>query len=93
MPDQILRALRKVLPDSQRTYALHEPQFIGQEMNYVRDCIETGMVSSVGAYVNKFERMLEQYTGAKHALAVVNGTAGLHIALKLAGVLPGDEVS
>lgn len=50
------------------------------------------MVSSVGAYVDKFERMLEDYTGAKHAVAVVNGTAGLHLALKLAGVLPGDEV-
>jgi len=50
------------------------------------------MVSSVGTYVDKFERMLEQYTGARHAVAVVNGTAGLHIALKLAGVMPGDEV-
>ncbi len=92
MPDQILRALRKVLPDPQRTYALHEPQFKGQELNYVKDCIETSMVSSVGAYVNKFERMLEEYTGAKHAIAVVNGTCGLHMALKLAGVQSGDEV-
>lgn len=92
MPDQILRALRKVLPDPQRTYALHEPQFERQELNYVKDCIETGMVSSVGAYVNKFERMLEEFTGAKHAVAVVNGTCGLHMALKLAGVQPKDEV-
>ena len=50
------------------------------------------MVSSVGSYVDRFERMLEEYTGAKHAVAVVNGTAGLHIALRLAGVQPGDEV-
>lgn len=61
-------------------------------MIYVKDCIETGMVSSVGAYVNKFERMLEEFTGAKHAVAVVNGTCGLHMALKLAGVQPKDEV-
>jgi aminotransferase in exopolysaccharide biosynthesis len=92
LPDLILRALRKVLHDSQQPYALHEPQFIGKEFNYIRDCIETGMVSSVGAYVNKFERMIEDYTEAKHAVAVVNGTAGLHMALKLAGVMPEDEV-
>jgi aminotransferase in exopolysaccharide biosynthesis len=66
--------------------------FGGGEWEYVKSCIDTGMVSSVGAYVDKFERMLEQYTGAKHAVAVVNGTAGLHIALKLAGVMPRDEV-
>jgi aminotransferase in exopolysaccharide biosynthesis len=81
-----------VLPDKNRTYPLHEPVFCGREWEYVKDCIDKGMVSSVGAYVDKFERMLEQYTGAKHAVAVVNGTAGLHIALKLAGVIPEDEV-
>ena len=90
--DRILAAIRVVLPDSARTYALHEPEFAGKEWEYLKDCIETRMVSSVGSYVDRFERMLEDYTGAKHAVAVVNGTAGLHIALKLAGVQAGDEV-
>ena len=89
---KLISALRKVLHDRARSYLLHEPEFSGREWEYVKDCIDTGMVSSVGAYVDKFEGMLEQYTGAKHAVAVVNGTAGLHIALKLAGVIPGDEV-
>ena len=88
----MLAALRKVLPDKNQIYPLHEPVLGGREWEYLKDCIDTGMVSSVGAYVDKFERKLEDYTGAKHAVAVVNGTAGLHIALKLAGVMPGDEV-
>jgi len=92
LPQELLVALRKVLPDKTRIYPLHEPVFGGREWEYVKDCIDTGMVSSVGTYVDKFERKLEEYTGVKHAVAVVNGTAGLHIALKLAGVMPGDEV-
>jgi len=92
LPQELLAALRKVLPDKTRIYPLHEPVFGGREWENVKVCIDTGMVSSVGTYVNKFEKMLEDYTGAKHAVAVVNGTAGLHMALKLAGVMPGDEV-
>lgn len=88
----MLAALREVCPDPKRIYALHEPIFCGREWDYVKDCIDTAMVSSVGSYVERFERMLEAYTGSPHAVAVVNGTAGLHLALKLAGVLPGDEV-
>jgi perosamine synthetase len=64
MEDRILAAIRAVLPDSARTYALHEPEFSGKEWEYVKDCIETRMVSSVGSYVDRFERMLENYTGA-----------------------------
>ncbi len=92
IPARVLQALRKVLPDPAKTYPLHEPEFSGNEWKYVKECIDSRMVSSVGSYVDRFERMLEEYTGAKHAVAVVNGTAGLHIALKLAGVQPGDEV-
>lgn len=92
LPGRFLRAIRRVLPDRARAYPLHEPEFAGNEWHYLKDCLDTGMVSSVGSYVDRFERMLEQYTGAKHAVAVVNGTAGLHIALKLCGVQPGDEV-
>lgn len=92
LPKEVLAALRKVLPDKTRTYSLHEPEFLGREWEYVKDCIDTGMVSSVGTYVDKFERMLEEYSGVRHAVAVVNGTAGMHMALKLVGVMPGDEV-
>jgi perosamine synthetase len=66
--------------------------FQGNEWTYVKDCIDTGWVSSVGSYVDRFERDLAEFTGAKRAVAVVNGTAALQIALKLAGVESGDEV-
>ena len=89
---RVLAAVRKVLPSVERSYALHEPSFDGREAEYLRNCIDTRMVSSVGGYVDRMERMLEEYTGAKHAVAVVNGTAGLQIALRLAGVVHGDEV-
>lgn len=71
---------------------LHEPKFIGNEKVYLIDCIDTTFVSSVGKYVDRFEQMVAEYTGAKFAIATVNGTAALHIALKLAGVNQGDEV-
>jgi aminotransferase in exopolysaccharide biosynthesis len=71
---------------------LHEPVFGGREWDYLKDCLDSTFVSSVGKYVDRFEAELAEYTGAKHAIAVVNGTAALHIALMLAGVEPGDEV-
>ena len=74
------------------TVALHEPRFAGNEWAYLKDCLDSTFVSSVGAYVDRFEADLAAYTGAKHAVSVVNGTAALHVALRLAGVRPGDEV-
>lgn len=71
---------------------LHEPTFNDKELEYVTDCIKTGWVSSVGAYVTKFEEELAKFVGVKRAVAVVNGTAALHIALKVAGVEAEDEV-
>jgi perosamine synthetase len=71
---------------------LHEPKFIGNEKAYVIDCIDSTFVSSVGKYVDRFELDMAKYTGAKYAVATVNGTAALHIALKLVGVNSGDEV-
>lgn len=71
---------------------LHEPKFVGNEKAYLIDCIDSTFVSSVGKYVDGFEQLMAEYTGAKYAIATVNGTAALHIALKLAGVNPGDEV-
>ena len=87
-----LAAVRSVLGPAQGIIALHEPEFSGQEWAYVKDCIDTGWVSSVGAYVDRFERDLCAITGAKHAVATSNGTAALHICLLLAGVEAGDEV-
>ena len=89
--ERFLAALQFVLPDI-RPIALHEPLFGGNEWSYVKECIDTGWVSSVGKYVDEFERRLAEITGSRHAIATVNGTAALHVALKLAGVMPGDEV-
>lgn len=90
--DKLVTIIQSVLPSNQYTIALHEPAFYGNEWKYVKECLDTGWVSSVGKYVDKFESDLVDYTGARFAIAVVNGTAALHICLKLAGVEPGDEV-
>lgn len=71
---------------------LHEPRFLGNEKKYVMDTIDSTFVSSVGAYVDKFESMMQDITGTGKAVAVVNGTAGLQVALRLVGVEQGDEV-
>lgn len=74
------------------TIPLHEPRFLGNEKRYLADCIDTTFVSSVGPYVDRFEAMMCDITGAKAAIATVNGTAALHMTLILAGVTDGDEV-
>jgi len=71
---------------------LHEPKFVGNEKKYLSDCIDSTFVSSVGKYVDRFEQMMADYTGAKYAVAVVNGTAALHLSLVLAGVKQNDIV-
>ena len=71
---------------------LHRPVFNGNEKAYLNECIDSNFVSSVGAKVTEFERKIEAFTGAKHAVATVNGTAALHIALQLAGVSADTEV-
>jgi perosamine synthetase len=71
---------------------LHRPVFEGNERNYLVDCIDSNYVSSVGEKVIEFENAVSLFTGAKYAVAMVNGTAALHISIELAGVLPGDEV-
>jgi perosamine synthetase len=91
-PETILHTLQSVLPKKQETIGLHEPLFQGHEWDYVKECLDTGWVSSVGKYVDQFERRLEDFTGIKHAVATVNGTAALHVCLQLAGVETGDEV-
>lgn len=71
---------------------LHAPVFPGQEREYVLDTLESTFVSSVGAYVDRFEQEMARYTGSPRAVATVNGTAALHVALLLAGVQPGELV-
>ena len=71
---------------------LHRPVFEGNERQYLIDCIDSNFVSSVGAKVTEFEEKVAEFTGCKHAIATVNGTAALHVAIVLAGVKPGDEV-
>lgn len=89
---RIVKALQSVLPVGHAQVGLHEPSFKGNEWTYVKECLDTGWVSSVGKFVDRFESQLAEYTGAKQAVAVVNGTAALHMCLLLAGVKPGDEV-
>lgn len=72
--------------------ALHEPVFAGNEWQYLKECLDSTFVSSVGEFVDEFESQLTKFTGSGHTVAVVNGTAALHIALLLAGVVRGDEV-
>ena len=71
---------------------LHEPNFSGKEKSYVLDTIESTFVSSVGAYVDRFEIMMAELTKTHKAVAVVNGTSALQVALRLSGVSRGDEV-
>ena len=87
----ILAGIRASLP-AHRPLPLHEPRFAGNEWVRVKDCLDSGWVSSVGAYVDRFETSLSEYTGIPHAIATVNGTAALHTCLLLAGVQAGDEV-
>jgi perosamine synthetase len=90
LADTIAERIRSVTNSPK--VALHEPSFKGNELAYVSECIETGWVSSVGSYVDKFEHDLAEYTGARHAVVVSNGTSGLQVALVMVGVQAGDEV-
>lgn len=90
--EEITSVLKTVLRKGSEPVALHEPLFEGREREYIKECFDSGYVSSVGSYVNQFETDLSRFTGAVFAGAVVNGTSALQICLKLAGVKPGDEV-
>ena len=88
----------KIIELIQQTYntkefiPLHEPRFRGNEKKYLNECIDSTFVSSVGKFVDLFEEKIAEYTGAKYAVAAVNGTAALHIALQLVGVKENTEV-
>ncbi|MFA0962044.1 LegC family aminotransferase [Roseivirga sp. BDSF3-8] len=68
------------------------PEIKGNEWKYVKDCLDTGWVSSVGAYVSRFEQSVADYSHSSYGVATMNGTAALHISLLLSGVKPGDYV-
>ena len=78
--------------ESDEFIPLHAPKFQGNEKKYLLDCIDSTYVSSVGEYVNRFEQMMTEVTGAKFAIATVNGTNALHVALRVARVSSGDLV-
>jgi len=88
--EEVTSALQRCLPDEEA--ALHEPTFEGSEWAYVKECLDTGWVSTAGGYVDRFEEELSDYTGAKQAVAVNSGTSALHVALRVVGVGQGDEV-
>lgn len=88
--ESIINAIRQVVGPG--PVGLHEPRFEGNEWSYLKDCVDSTFVSSVGRFVDRFELELAAYTGAKHAIAVGNGTLALHAALHLAGVRRDDEV-
>ena len=79
-------------PTAEGMIPLCIPEIRGNEWNYVKECLDTNWVSSVGPFVDRFEQELATYVGTKHAVATVNGTAALHIALLVASVQPDDEV-
>ena len=87
---QIIDAIKEVVGPG--PVALHEPRFDGNEWLYLKECLDSNYVSSVGKFVDQFEQSLAHYTGARYAISVVNGTAALQIALKLAGVSREEEV-
>lgn len=92
LPAAVVAALREALGAPAAAVPLHAPLFGGREWDYVKECLDSTWVSSVGRYVDRFENMLEDLTGVARAVAVVNGTCALHMAFLLAGVRPGDEV-
>ena len=68
------------------------PHLAGNEWKYIKECLDTNWVSSAGPFIERFERAAAEWVGMPHAVATVNGTAALHVALLAAGVKPDDEV-
>ena len=91
MNKEIISYIRDIFK-SEDFIPLHVPLFKGNEKKYLTDCIDSTYVSSVGPYVNKFESLMSQITQTKRTTAVVNGTAGLQVSLRLVGVKENDEV-
>ena len=88
---EIITFIRR-LYETEEFIPLHVPFFLGNEKAYLNECIDTGFVSSVGEFVNRFEEMMKEITGSKYAVAAVNGTAAIHASLHLLKTGPGDLV-
>lgn len=92
MYNQVIDFIRQTFHQPDGMVPLHAPCFVGNEKKYLNECIDSTYVSSVGKFVDRFEEMVAQYTGAKRAVVCVNGTNALHLAMLLAGVEREDEV-
>lgn len=93
LAQSVVTAIRAAIPAAAGARVpLHEPCFAGREWEYVKECLDTGWVSSAGSFVDRFEKNLAERVGAASAVATVNGTTALHAALLIAGVQVGDEV-
>lgn len=92
MYSQVIDFIRQTFHQKEGVIPLHAPCFIGNEKKYLNECIDSTFVSSVGKFVDRFEEMVAQYTGAKRAVVCVNGTNALHMAMMLAGVKQNDEI-
>ena len=90
MFNEFINFVRKIY--LKKNVPLHEPKFIGNEKKYLKQCIDTSFVSSVGKFVDKFEKKIAKYTRAKYVIATTNGTSAIHISLILAGVDSNHEV-
>ena len=88
----IIKEIRSIFNIPTDFVPLHQPYFGGNEKKYLSETIDSTFVSSVGAFVDRFETMMQDITGAKFAIATTNGTSALHLSLLVAGVKPGDEV-
>lgn len=91
MFDEFINFIRETY-NTKKIIPLHEPKFFGNEKKYLNQCIDTTFVSSIGKFVDKFEKKIAKYTGTKYAVATTNGTSALHVSLILAGVEQNDEV-
>jgi len=92
MFEPVINYIRELFNTPEGFVPLHAPYFGGNEKKYLADTIDSTFVSSVGAYVNRFEEMMAEITGAKYAVATTNGTVALQLSLVVAGVQRGDEV-
>jgi perosamine synthetase len=92
LENKIFNILSRIFKDKTPPFPLHEPCFKGNEINYLTNCIDTNYVSSIGNYVNQFENKLAEYTGAKHAIVLMNGTNSIQVSLRLCDVLANDEI-
>ena len=80
LSEKLIKIIQKVT--GRKKSNLHEPRFSGEEINLLKKCIKSNYVSTIGPQVGIFERKLTKFTGAKHAIACVNGTSALHLSLK-----------